>query len=37
MKTENLETSSKGETEPVVPNSDMLSKAQNRRVEFIKM
>lgn len=37
IKTENLETSGKGETEPVVTNSDMLCKTQNRRVEFIKM
>ncbi len=34
VKAENLETSGKGETEPLVPNSDNLGKAQNRRVEF---
>jgi outer membrane protein OmpA-like peptidoglycan-associated protein len=34
IKAENLETSGKGETEPLVPNSDNLGKAQNRRVEF---
>lgn len=37
IKSENMETSGKGESEPVASNSDNLGKAQNRRVEFIKM
>ena len=34
---ESMETSGKGESEALVPNSDNLNKAQNRRVEFITM
>jgi outer membrane protein OmpA-like peptidoglycan-associated protein len=32
-----LETDGKGKTEPIAPNDTPVNKAQNRRVEFIKM
>lgn len=32
-----LETDGKGESDPLVPNSSSVNKAQNRRVEFIKL
>ena len=32
-----MQADGKGETQPVVPNTNSESKAQNRRVEFIKM
>tara|TARA_R110000868_G_scaffold216416_7_gene466586 strand:+ start:5192 stop:6598 length:1407 start_codon:yes stop_codon:yes gene_type:complete len=35
VKPENIETNGKGESKPIVPNSNNLNKAQNRRVEFI--
>ncbi len=31
-----METDGKGESQPEVPNKDAISKAKNRRVEFIK-
>ncbi len=32
-----LETDGKGKTEPIAPNDSPSNKAQNRRVEFIKL
>jgi len=30
-----METDGKGETKPLLPNTDAINKANNRRVEFI--
>jgi OOP family OmpA-OmpF porin len=32
-----METDGKGESEPVAPNTSLEGKAQNRRVDFIKL
>jgi outer membrane protein OmpA-like peptidoglycan-associated protein len=32
-----METDGKGEQEPLAPNTDAIAKANNRRVEFVKM
>ena len=32
-----IETDGKGKTEPIAPNDTPINKAQNRRVEFIKL
>ncbi|NJK98289.1 MAG: OmpA family protein [Bacteroidales bacterium] len=37
VKTENLETDGKGESQPLAPNDVAANKAKNRRVEFIKV
>ena len=34
---ERMETDGKGETEPLEPNTSVINKANNRRVEFLKM
>jgi outer membrane protein OmpA-like peptidoglycan-associated protein len=32
-----METDGKGKTEPIAPNDTPANKAQNRRVEFVKL
>jgi outer membrane protein OmpA-like peptidoglycan-associated protein len=37
IETIRLETDGKGESMPLAPNDNILNKAKNRRVEFIKL